>query len=526
MRCKLIIGLLLCMVAESVGAENPIPQDTPPMERFVSLDGAKRSRRAALEDICRQAGITLKLDVEALAAIGLRLEEQVSVAFTGEMLYVAVGRVIEEPDNPALYRELRGDTLLMTTFQAVQARTLRYLPEWLRPYHNKGLIARVDDDGNVTSLTCSDVMTDELLVRLKELPRLRELDLGVTKTLTEAGIAHLGKLPALEKLQLSSVNTEGAGLGDAALEAVSHAHSLTDLSIAECGTTDAGARHLERMPQLTRLSLYQEGRLTDAALASVAKLKQLKHLDLSSYVATASYGLMRFSPEGLGQLAVLDELEELQLVGQSPSADLLAFPRLTSLSVGAVDDAAAMSISRCRDLRYLGLIYSDITDVGLKQIAILPKLRRLSLSSTRITDEGVGHLKTLSHLEHVELRATGVGDETLRHLANLKSLTRLDLNGSGLPGSSPGRLFSPDGLRQLKGLPRLRFLSLTNFQLDGGSGVLAELTQLRVLSLMMTGISEAEVEALEEALPNVRVHAMTGGGFLRRSKGDRAGRVK
>src|SRR5262249_13447950 len=153
---------------------------------------------------------------------------------------------------------------------------------------------------------------------------------------TKIGMAHLGKLAALEILRLDNVNDEGAGLGDAALEAVSRVPTLRELSIAECGTTDAGERHLAAMPQLTQLTQRQGGSLTDAALGSVAKLKRLRHLDLSSYVGTASYGWMRFTPEGLRQLASLQDLEVLRLPGHAPRADLFPFPKLTSLSVGAV----------------------------------------------------------------------------------------------------------------------------------------------------------------------------------------------
>ncbi|MEJ7638568.1 MAG: hypothetical protein WKF75_11485, partial [Singulisphaera sp.] len=116
-------------------------------------------------------------------------------------------------------------------------------------------------------------------------------------------------------------------------------------------------------------------------------------------------------------------------------------------------------------------------------------------------------------------------DETLRHLADVKTLTRLDLHGSGLPGVNLGKRFTADGLRQLKRLPSLSTLWLTNLQLDGGFGVLKELTQLRQLSLMMTDISEGEVAALEDALSDTTVIAMSGAGRVGLPKEMRPGRV-
>ena len=57
------------------------------------------------------------------------------------------------------------------------------------------------------------------------------------------------------------------------------------------------------LPKLTALSLYQEGRLTDAALESIGKLTRLKSLSLTSYVATQQLGRMRFSVAGIRYLS-------------------------------------------------------------------------------------------------------------------------------------------------------------------------------------------------------------------------------
>ncbi|QEH38571.1 Leucine Rich repeats (2 copies) [Aquisphaera giovannonii] len=489
-------------------------EDLPPLERKVSLAGGPRALRDALTDICRQVGLSFKPDEEALAAAGLQLDERVSPALAGEPLKEALGRLARWRAHPGVCHELRGDALVLTTVQAIQDRTSRHLPEWLKPLQGRGLLASIDGSGAVTALTAGDVMTDELLARLESLPGLRELDLSGTRALTKRGLAHLGGLRALEVLRLHGVNDEGDGLGDAAIESASRIPILRELSIGECGTTDDGVRNLEAIPLLRRLELRQEGRLTDAALGSIAKLRGLRHLDLSSYVGTASYGRMRFSPEGLLQLASLRELEVLWLPGQAPAADLFPLPKLTALSLGAVGDDAAARIAGCRGLRRLELLDSAVTDDGLKSLATLANLRELSLTSRIITDAGMAHLRALPRLEHLDLRATAVGDETLGYLAEIKTLTHLDLNGTGLPGSGVAWRFSAQGLRQLKRLPGLRTLRLTNLRVSGATDALAELVQLRVLSLTMTDLTADELAALEHALPDVEVTAMTGAGRL------------
>ena len=118
------------------------------------------------------------MDDGALKAVGLELDEPVTVAITGEPLQDALGRLIEWQAHPGVYREVRDGALVLTTFQATQARTMRHLPEWLKPLYNHGLLATVDDAGSVITLTSGEVMTDDLLAKLETLPKLRELDLG------------------------------------------------------------------------------------------------------------------------------------------------------------------------------------------------------------------------------------------------------------------------------------------------------------------------------------------------------------
>ena len=509
--CAIPVGASLGTFVSSAEPVSKTSVVTPAQDRCVSLNGEQRSRRKALEELCRQAGIGLRLDTEALIAAGLNLDESVSVKIADEPLKYAIGRVIDWQAHVGVYREFRDGVVFLTTIRANQQRTLQQLPEWLKPLYTHGLLATVDDSGNVISITVGEIMTDELLAKLETLPKLRELHIEVTKTITPAGLAHLSNLAALEKLTVFDVNRNGDGLGDEVLSSISGLKSLRELSVSECGTTDAGAHSLEGMQQLTYLRLYQEGRLTDAALTSIAKMKALKHLDLTSYGGTESYGRMRFTAQGLRQLTELRELESLGLAGHAPEADFFAFPKLTSLSVGGVDDASASRIAQCRNLQSLDLMYADITDDGMKYLAALQGLRRLNLSSTVITDAGIAHLKDLPQLEQVLLRATKLSDETLKHLAEIKTLTRLDLYGSGLPGVNLGKNFTIDGLQQLKGLPKLRTLWLANLQLDDGFEGLKELSQVRQITFVMTNISEAQTDALEDALPDTNVNVMSGG---------------
>jgi beta-lactamase regulating signal transducer with metallopeptidase domain/protocatechuate 3,4-dioxygenase beta subunit len=395
---------------------------------------------------------------------------------------------------------------------AVQDR----LPDWLKPLQNHGLLATLDGDGEVVTVTASRVADDKLLGQLATLPKLRELHIEVTKGITAVGLGNLAKLKSLEKLSLYEVNVEEQGMGDDVIRAVVDLPALRELSISECGTTDAGVKLLERMTQLTSLSLYQEGRLTDAALESIGKLSRLKSLSLDRYVSTARLGTMRFSAEGIRRLMGLKELEKLHLVGHEVPADCLDFPKLTSLSLGnpMIGDDVAARIGELRQMQNLVLSYCRINDAGLKHIAGLPKLVHLDISSDFITDEGIGHFRRHPNLASLSLRASNVSDQSLKYLAEISSLTRLDLYGSGRPGVSLGRNFSIEGILALKSLPNLRTLYLTNFDVSGGYTRLKELQQLRVLSFMMCNIKKDEIDMLRSAMPKARITGSTGAGEI------------
>lgn len=477
----------------------------------VSLTGESKSRRETLADVCRQAGVALEFDTAALTDAGLDLDEKLELKVTAEPLTSVIGLIAGWSDHPGICREVRGGVLILTTIPALQQRTLEQLPDWLKPLYTKGLIANVDDSGSVTAITAGPVMTDDLLARLETLPKLRELHIEVTDAITPGGLAHLARFNALEKLTLYEVNQKGMGLGNDAISSVVALKSLRELNISECGTTDEGARLLESMQQLTHLKLYQEGRLTDAALVSLARLKHLKHLDLTSHGGTERLGRMTFTQQALKHLTALQELESLGLIGHPLPADFFVFPKLISLSVADVDDVMAAQIARCQSLQSLVLLRAAITDDGLKQIASLKGLRRLNLRSDYVTDAGTAHLKRLSGLRQLELGPCRVSDETLKHIAEIETLERLDLHGSGNRRGHLGESYTVEGLLQLKALPHLRTLWLNSVALSGDYGDLAQLTQLRQLSFFMANISDGELDALEDALPHTTIHVMSGG---------------
>jgi len=427
-----------------------------------------------------------------------------------------VVRPVEKQDNERQKNAKEMDRAAVEQSDALwHAHIAGRLPDWMKPHYNKGLLASLDDGNDVVSITTNGIVTDEMLAQFKTLGKLRQLDIELTNGVTPAGLAYFAELRSLDKLALSNQYGNSKVQGNDVLQSLVGLSTLRELSIRGCGITDAGAKLLEKLPQLTALTIQQEGRLSDEALKSIGTLKKLRSLDLSSYVATEQLGRMQISGDGIRHLSGLDELESLQLVGHDVPADVLRFPKLTSLGLGNlnVDDAVADRVSTLGLLSELNLTYCGITDAGLKNIATLPGLKRLDISSSVITDAGIQSFAGHQQLEHLSLRAANLTDESLGHLAKIKTLTRVDLYGSGVPGPAKAQRFSIAGLQRLKELPKLETLWLTNFDLVGGGYVeLKDLKHLRTLTFMMCNINDVELDLLETALPETDISSATGGG--------------
>ena len=477
----------------------------PVLERKVSLTATKMPLRDALRKIALLADVELELNVPALSSAKLNILQPVDAHFENLPLHEALGELIDWSAHPGVFRKVLGGKLLLTTLTAERERVERHIPEWLEPFLNNGMLANLDENNEVEELYFGDKLTDDLLVMLKTLPQLRSLNIGPTDELTAEGISHLGDLKTLQRLEVSNVN-QSKGMGDEILSAIVPLKSLRELSVNQCGTTDAGIRYLEEMPQLTSLSVYSEGLLTDACLSSITKLGNLQKLSMNSYVATAQYGWMKFSSEALEQFSALRNLEELHLAGQPLPADSFALTKLKSLDVSGeqVDDDFVNKLAQCRELRRLNLGKTNVTDAGLKQISELPELRKLGLFAVPITDEGLRVLTNSPKLEHLELRNLKISDAGIGYVGKTNTLTRLDLYACTQT--------TVDGLEQLKSLPKLQTLYLTNFPDQAGYRGLSKLKHLRELSFMSCGILYEDWEWLKTEMPRTQIHHMTGGG--------------
>jgi Leucine rich repeat len=110
----------------------------------------------------------------------------------------------------------------------------------------------------------------------------------------------------------------------------------------------------------------QGGSVNDAALAGLAGLKDVVHLNL---------GKTGITDAGLAQLKGMTTLTRLHLEQTK------------------VTDKGLANLKGLTNLEYLNLYGTEITDRGLEELAGLSKLKSLYLWQTKVTEEGVSKLK-------------------------------------------------------------------------------------------------------------------------------------
>ncbi|MCH8043368.1 MAG: hypothetical protein IID44_06575 [Planctomycetes bacterium] len=129
--------------------------------------------------------------------------------------------------------------------------------------------------------------------------------------------------------------------------------------------TDAGLKHLDRLPTLVRLDL-DGTKVTDAGLKHMKGLESLERLRLNNTNVSGA-GLEHF-----GRLTKL---------------------RYLNLSDTKTDDAGLEHLKGLSRLEFLGLDNTNITGAGLAHLKGMTRLEWLHVQSTKVTDAGLEHLK-------------------------------------------------------------------------------------------------------------------------------------
>ncbi|MFM9960822.1 MAG: hypothetical protein ACKV2Q_06315 [Planctomycetaceae bacterium] len=169
--CLLTLGLVLIIGFGTFVSTRAESENDPKESR--KTEGDLRSNPAAGSGDPRRAPVKVESPVadDRQARSEEVFARKASLDVKDLPLSQALGRLIDWNLYPGVFRELRGGALSLSTIEAMQERTAKALPDWLKPVYGHGLLAKLDDDNQVFSITAGDGLTDELLARLHTLPK-------------------------------------------------------------------------------------------------------------------------------------------------------------------------------------------------------------------------------------------------------------------------------------------------------------------------------------------------------------------
>jgi uncharacterized membrane protein/mono/diheme cytochrome c family protein len=98
-----------------------------------------------------------------------------------------------------------------------------------------------------------------------------------------------------------------------------------------------------------------------------------------------------------------------------------------------VTDATLMAFSNCKNITKLSLNYSKITDNGLAQLKNLQKLQSLSLVGTKVSLAGINKLAKLKNLKHLYLYQSSIKASDLTHIKSLFPNVSIDTGNYKVP---------------------------------------------------------------------------------------------
>ncbi|MCA9101982.1 MAG: hypothetical protein KDA63_12555 [Planctomycetales bacterium] len=227
-------------------------------------------------------------------------------------------------------------------------------------------LCNLDDDGMAALAGLVDLeslqingtrISDAGLAHLSGCVNLTFLDLS-NDNVSDTGLEHLAGLAKLQRLDLEGTRVTGVGLQHL------RGSGLTMLNLSAAPVTTAGLAEIGRLPALVSLRLDSTG-ITDADLAQLDRLTNLQYLRLIN---------TNVGDAGLAHLEDLRNLEALDLGGTLVTADGLAhlagMNQLSSLDLERcrISDAGLTHLEHVASLRQLNLEGTNVTAAGVARL--------------------------------------------------------------------------------------------------------------------------------------------------------------
>jgi hypothetical protein len=254
-------------------------------------------------------------------------------------------------------------------------------------------------------------ITDAIVDHLAGLKSLWHFGVTDVEAFTGATLHKLAGIKSLIRLEFI-----GTGFDDTGAEAVSQLKQLTSLILESAKRiTDAGLAHLVKLTALQRLSLCNAGGTAEGLAALKLKIEHLDFNLLSGkfpqetapIIGPAYPGVttIRFAQseklgaEDFAALSHFKSLRELQPLGIKDTSAWVGLASITSLESIFVDrnpfgDAEVDHLLKVPALTSLTFGNVDVSDAGLMKLTTLKKLKRLILKPCpKVTDAGIAAFK-------------------------------------------------------------------------------------------------------------------------------------
>lgn len=369
---------------------------------------------------------------------------------------------------------------------------------------------------DVVNLRCYD-FDDAALAKLGRLQRLERLDLGQMRVdergvarslpITDAGVVHLRDLPRLQSLSLAQCHA----VRGPALAVLAELPMLEHLDLTYSGVDGAGLTQLARSRSLRTLVLSHCLNFPGSVLAELAKLPRLEQLELRGCPTVAAADVMALA--SAKQLRYLD-LRDCQgrFRGQTASfGDPDAPPPPVQDGIGVTDQAIAALVGLPLDTLFLGGC-TALTDDVAKSLAKLPRLLVLDLGNLPRTSPAVLAGVPADHLLILQLDGNMHWDAAVAiQLQRFERLLGLSLSGvRGVDDAALAMILRVKTDRFLDSLVSLELGSVAiraNAGKDGAGRVGPQLTaaslpgivgQRKLRLLDLSGADWLDAEALGE----------------------------
>jgi hypothetical protein len=271
------------------------------------------------------------------------------------------------------------------------------------------------------------------LAGLQSHKSIREIFLIHCRKIGPSDVAALGKFDDLITIEFINCRIDE----DAARE-LSKNERIANLAFVATPVTATTLSCLKTCTNLRHLSL-RVGGFADDALIGLRSLKQLHSLQIEQ---------QDFDVSRLSVLEHLPQLRLLQLLDTQPSAkDLRSLPMLPDIRefkfiAHSVNDADLVYLKQLPKLEILDLSSSKVTSDGIRNLDFLKGLKTLRIEGCKqVTDEAVDHLLRCNSLQELSITDTRISTGGFLRLAQLKNLRKLTVH-SGVANEKEVRAFN------------------------------------------------------------------------------------